>query len=44
MRHDQQENRLPSERTGRLAVGGYLDAWLRDSVAGTVSRHTQRGY
>lgn len=25
-------------------MGQYLDAWLRDSVAGTVARHTQRDY
>lgn len=27
-----------------LTVGPYLDRWLRDSVEGTVSRHTYRDY
>ena len=28
----------------KLTVGGYLDLWLRDSVKGTVARHTYVDY
>ena len=44
VRYEHDQNALPSEEAERLTVGAYLDAWLRDSVAGTVSRHTQRDY
>ncbi len=44
MRHEHSTGSLPPETADRLTVGAYLEAWLRDSVAGTVSRHTQRDY
>lgn len=44
VRHEVATDTLLSAEAGRLTVSDYLDAWLRDSVAGTVARHTQRDY
>jgi hypothetical protein len=44
VRHEHATNALPPEDAERLTVGAYLDSWLRDSVEGTVSRHTFRDY
>jgi integrase len=44
VRHEHQEGTLLSQQAGRLTLGEYLNAWLRDSVVGTVARHTQRDY
>lgn len=44
VRHEAATDTLLSAEAGRLTVGQYLDAWLRDSVTGTVARHTQRDY
>lgn len=44
LRHEEAEGALLAEGADRLTVGAYLDAWLEDSVAGTVARHTERDY
>lgn len=44
IRYEHEQGFLLSQEASRLTVGNYLNAWLKDSVAGTVSRHTQRDY
>ncbi len=44
VRYEHERNTLPSDEAERITLGGYLERWLRDSVEGTVSRHTYRDY
>jgi len=44
VRYEESENALRAEEADGLTLGSYLDSWLRESVAGTVARHTQRDY
>ncbi len=43
IKRDHEQGRLNLEAS-TLTVGDYLDRWLKDSVAGTVGRHTYRDY
>ena len=44
VRYEHEKGTLPSEESERLTLGEYLDTWLKETVAGTVSRHTYHDY
>jgi hypothetical protein len=44
VRYEHERNTLPTKEAQNLTLGEYLERWLRDSVEGTVSRHTFRDY
>lgn len=44
IRYEHERGMLPSAESERLMVADYMNAWLKDSVEGTVARHTFRDY